>query len=175
MAIIDTYPYVTLRSLETISDEEFLQLSKDDIRQLEYRAERNSKPELKAFLCLEEFISVERRELIENLSLEQFRQAALESFDQPQDGKQVFFQNYALLRRSWVGLRKQVEEGMWDDDMDEIRRTFAEWAQEERDYIQYGFPIRGGKAPDLETPPKSYKGDHAQWRRDMIKNRKKSA
>lgn len=174
MAITNEYPYVTLRRLATMSDEEFLQLSRGDILRMEEREEQFEKPELAKELNWFEFVSVERRELLENLNLKQFYEAAKESIMRPENGQGSFFEIVTFFLKERDGTRREIAEGKWDHNMETARKICKLHEQDYDDLVRVGFRTDGRAGADeaYNAVSPKYRGDFAQWRRDLVSKNK---
>lgn len=178
MAITNTYPYVTLRTYHNISDEDLARCNFRDLGILNMRVGLNTAPEATKDLDCTPFLSIEREELIDNLSYDQFEKAAMESFEDYNDIRYSLMGNFLICYfRHLHTTRKHerwIDEGRYVDKPEEKLTVDDLLEKDSKTYRSVGAIDRNNNYPnptanDFKSfdSQKNYE-NHKQWRDYMV-------
>lgn len=140
MSITNTFPYVTLRTYQNISDEDLEKCSYRDLLELDFRHEINKNAEVNKNVGLGYFLMVEREELINSLSYEQWERMAMESFKHEDEAPimALFFQSYFAFLHNKKKHERWILDGRYDSKPEEKMLVDRLLAKDEETFLSVG-------------------------------------
>lgn len=171
MTTSKTFPYVTLRTYHTISDEELERCDFNDLLELDRRFWMNTKAEANKDVDLGLYLSVEREELMNSLTSEEFIEIALDSVDHEDRGALMagFIQTCALHFNLIDKYERSLLDGKYDNKPEEKLLMDQGLKDDVESLLKCGTLLPKGKFPFvseqafIEATDGLYK-NHKQWR-----------